>query len=364
LIFMMVVSTRDSIAYMVNDVIFDILGADATFVLERNYRMNAIEELVMAHPEVTAVESWALVNPSVRPAGQEKSDDDENALLFGVPLPTDMYGYQLRQGRWLDPQDNAAIVLSTRFAEDIGVDLGDWVTVQYDDKLAHDFQVVGLIYDPLFANSASIPRDVLLANLNIPGRASTLWIDVRSQDAAGQIATAKALRQYLEDNHIAVSPQRGVFGIGGDSTVETARTLISQFDFIVILLALMAIIIAVVGSIALSGSISLSVMERTREIGVMRAIGASSWDISRLFIGEGLILGWLSWLIALPLSVPAGKIMVIAIGQAFRQDYLYHYTPTGALVWLGIITILSVLASWVPARSATRISVHQSLAYQ
>lgn len=364
LIFMMVVSTRDSIVYMVNDVIFDILGADVTFVLERNYRIDMIEELVLSHPEVTAVESWALVNPSIRPSEQAKSDDDETAILFGVPLPTEMYGYQLRQGRWLDPHDNAAIVLTTRFAEDVGVKLGDWVTVQYTDNLSHDFQVVGLIYDPIFTNASAVPRDVLLTDFNLPGRAGTLWIDVCNQDAAGQIATAKALRQYLEDHQVTVSPQRGVFGIGGDATVETAQTLISQFNFIVILLALMAIIIAVVGSIALSGTISLSVMERTREIGVMRAIGASSWDVSRLFIGEGLILGWLSWLIALPLSVPAGKIMLTAISQAFKQDYLYHYTPTGALVWLGVITILSVLASWAPARSATRISVRQSLAYQ
>jgi putative ABC transport system permease protein len=62
--------------------------------------------------------------------------------------------------------------------------------------------------------------------------------------------------------------------------------------------------------------------------------------------------------------VPAGKIMLSAISQAFKQDYLYHYTPTGALIWLGIITILSILASWAPARSASRISVRESLAYQ
>ncbi len=364
LIFMMVVSTRDSIVYMVNDVIFDILGADVTFILERYQRIDTMEALMMAHPEVTGVELWALLNPTLRPAGQPESDDDETAILFGVPLPTQMYGYQLRQGRWLDPGDESAVILTTRLGEDVGVNVGDWVTMQYTDDLARDFQVVGLIYDPIFTNASAVPRDVLLTDLNIPGRAGTLWIDVRSQDAAGQIATSKALRQYLEDNHIQVSPQRGVFGIGGDATVETAQTLISQFNFIVVLLGLMAIIIAVVGSIALSGTISLSVMERTREIGVMRAIGASSWDVSRLFIGEGLILGWLSWLIALPLSVPAGKIMLTAISQAFRQDYLYHYTPTGALVWLGVITILSVLASWAPARSATRISVRESLAYQ
>ena len=66
----------------------------------------------------------------------------------------------------------------------------------------------------------------------------------------------------------------------------------------------MAVVIGAVGSIALSGALALSVMERRREIGVMRAIGASSWTIFRLFIGEGLILGWLSWLVALPVISP------------------------------------------------------------
>jgi len=105
-------------------------------------------------------------------------------------------------------------------------------------------------------------------------------------------------------------------------------------------------------------------MERTREIGVMRAIGASSWSIFRLFIGEGLILGWLSWLIALPLSIPAGRLMIYALGQAFGLEMIYKYTPTGAIMWLIIITFLSVVASWLPARGATRISVRESLAYQ
>jgi len=106
------------------------------------------------------------------------------------------------------------------------------------------------------------------------------------------------------------------------------------------------------------------VMERRREIGVMRAIGASSWTIARLFIGEGLILGWLSWLIALPLSIPAGKGMVEAIGAAFQIDIIYNYTLVGAVLWFLIITVLSIIASWLPAHGASRISVRESLAYQ
>jgi putative ABC transport system permease protein len=105
-------------------------------------------------------------------------------------------------------------------------------------------------------------------------------------------------------------------------------------------------------------------MERRREIGVMRAIGASSWTIFRMFIGEGILLGWLSWLIALPLSLPAGRLMVQTLGAAFNLDIVYQFTPTGPILWLGIITILSILASGLPARGATRISVRESLAYQ
>jgi putative ABC transport system permease protein len=96
----------------------------------------------------------------------------------------------------------------------------------------------------------------------------------------------------------------------------------------------------------------------------MRAIGASSWTIFRLFIGEGITLGWLSWLIAVPLVVPAGRIMVQALGEAFQIELIYKYTPMGMIVWFIIITILSILASWLPARGATRISVRESLAYQ
>jgi putative ABC transport system permease protein len=119
-----------------------------------------------------------------------------------------------------------------------------------------------------------------------------------------------------------------------------------------------------VGAIGLSGALALSVLERRREIGVMRAIGASSGTIAFLLIGEGLTMGLLSWLIALPLSIPAGYLMSQALGIALQGEIVFFYTPAGAIYWLVIITVLSIIASWLPARSATQISVRESLAYQ
>ena len=64
------------------------------------------------------------------------------------------------------------------------------------------------------------------------------------------------------------------------------------------------------------------------------------------------------------LSIPAGYLMAQGLGAALQGEIVYNYTPTGALYWLGIVTLLSIAASWLPSRSATLISVQESLAYQ
>ncbi|UCD42930.1 MAG: FtsX-like permease family protein, partial [Chloroflexota bacterium] len=195
------------------------------------------------------------------------------------------------------------------------------------------------------------------------GRSQSVWIQTWEEDPQKQIAIARNLREFYEQNNVEISAVRGFFGMG-DSTTEMATAVIGQMNFLLILLSVMALVIGAVGSIALTGALSLSVMERRREIGVMRAIGASSWTIFRLFIGEGLLLGWLSWLIAFPLSIPVGRIMSQAIGSVLETDFFYTFSPSGPILWFAIITVLSIIASWLPARGATKISVQESLAYQ
>jgi putative ABC transport system permease protein len=363
LVFMMVISVRDSVVYTVKDVLFAILNANITLVFQNAERIDHVEHVTMQYPGIKAVEMWGLSGPTIRPRGKKASDDDKQMTMFGVPLPTELYGYQLRAGRWLQQGDNYAMVLNQKLAKDIGVTVGDWVTVKYGNKNERDWQIVGLVFDPILTQSGSVPRGPMLNDLGTIDRAPAIWIQTEQTGVAAESAIAKGLRKYYTDLGIKVAATRGIFGMG-DSTAESAAALINQFNFLVVLLAIMAVLIGAVGSIALSGALALSVMERRREIGVMRAIGASSWSIFRLFVGEGLILGWLSWLIAFPIAIPAGKLMVYALGQAFNLEIVYHYTSAGQVLWLAIITILSILASWLPARGATRISVRESLAYQ
>jgi putative ABC transport system permease protein len=130
------------------------------------------------------------------------------------------------------------------------------------------------------------------------------------------------------------------------------------------MLMMMTILMAVVGSIGLSGTLSINVIERRREIGVMRAVGASSRDVAFVFTGEGLMLGLTSWLFALPLGLGAAPAFVLALGKVIDFPAEYYAATHGVWIWLGIVVVLSVVASWVPARRATRISVNESLAYE
>ena len=119
-----------------------------------------------------------------------------------------------------------------------------------------------------------------------------------------------------------------------------------------------------VGSFGLSGMRSINVLERRREIGVMRAVGASSADVAFIFVGEGLLLGVLSWVAAVPISLFAGRYFVDALGVVIDFPAVYHYSLQGVWIWLGIVLALALLASWLPARRATQISVRESLAYE
>jgi putative ABC transport system permease protein len=172
---------------------------------------------------------------------------------------------------------------------------------------------------------------------------------------------AETLEANLEQRGIEVAPSSTF----GEKTIAGITDGAGEgFAIILQLLAVMALVIALVGGVGLSGILSLSVLERRREIGVMRAIGASSWQVIRLFVGEGVLLGLLSWLIALPLSIPiAYGFTTQGLSIALNQQLAYQFTPTGAILWLVIITMLAMVASAIPARGAARISVRESLAY-
>jgi putative ABC transport system permease protein len=131
------------------------------------------------------------------------------------------------------------------------------------------------------------------------------------------------------------------------------------------LLLFLALLTALVGSIGLTGTMSLNVMERTREIGVLRAIGAADRILMRMVLIEGALIGLLSWLLASLAAFPISILMSNAISQSlFGGSTDFGFTPIGFAIWLAAVIILSVLASVMPARNAARLTIREVLSYE
>ena len=361
-IFIMIIGTQESFTYTFSDLLFSIQRFNVAFTFEQPERIEEVEALTLAQPGVKAVEMWGLSSPKMWLVSRGKSNDDQTLQLFGIPLPTKLYDPHITAGRWLQPGDTYDLVLNQRLANKAGVKVGDKVILDHGPYGKSEWLVVGLFLDPLFVRSAYAPRDTQLRVIRSFNRASTLWVQTTRTDAAGELAMAQTLTQDFEQRKFKLDTQGVLFG--RNTSAQLIELVLQNFTALVVLLGAMAVLIGVVGGVALSGILSLNVLERRREIGVMRAIGASSLSISAMFIGEGVLLGWLSWLIAVVLSLPAGYGFTQVLAAVADNDIIFKYTPTGALYWLVMVTIIAVIASWFPARQATRISVRESLAYQ
>jgi putative ABC transport system permease protein len=127
----------------------------------------------------------------------------------------------------------------------------------------------------------------------------------------------------------------------------------------------MALLTASVGSMGLAGTMGMNVLERTREIGIMRAIGAVDSVIMRTIIVEGVVIGSLSWLLGAILSFPFTYLLSGIVSMAiFNSPIAVHFTFLGYVIWLGVVLILSALASILPAQNAARLTIREVLAYE
>jgi len=188
-------------------------------------------------------------------------------------------------------------------------------------------------------------------------RCGKLIVATEQHDEAGVMRATTALEDYLEHRGVQVN------SIMAMSTERAEGE--AFFGAIIFLLLVMALMLAIVGGLGLMGTMSINVLERTREIGVLRAIGAPNKGVARVFIREGIAIGLISWLFGAMLAYPLGKGLSDAVGLAVMGIPLnFSYSIIGLWVWLVPVVILSAVASFIPARNASRLTVREVLAYE
>ncbi|MEA4909642.1 MAG: FtsX-like permease family protein [Chloroflexi bacterium] len=332
--------------------------ADVNVTLKRPYRVDQIQQILAGTPGMQKLEGWAAAR------GEMLDDDDkvlESMSMLAPPIDSQMVIPVVIEGRWLVDGDHNAIVLSELFNSRFpDLHVGDTIRVDVNGRKT-EWVVVGFFQ---FAGKSGgylsyTPFDALADAMRLPGRALTFRVlgDHPNMTKAEQEAIGREIETRLKSMDIEVQEV-----MPGQSLGTTAS---EGFDALTAFLMFLAILTALVGSIGLAGTMSMNVMERTREIGVMRAIGASNPVLMRMVIVEGVLIGILSWIIGVLLAFPISKIMSDSVSMAiFDTPSTVGYTPTGFLIWLALVIVLSVLASVTPARNAARLTIREVLAYE
>ncbi|NCC33375.1 MAG: ABC transporter permease, partial [Chloroflexia bacterium] len=189
------------------------------------------------------------------------------------------------------------------------------------------------------------------------GRVDTLRIATTGHDAAAHAAATMAVEQRLNERGYDVRLIR--------SRTEDRDILSERFNVLTGVLSLMAAIIGTVGGLGLAGTMSINVLERTRELGIMRAVGASDSAVQQMVFVEGITIGLLAWLIGTLLSFPMSYAMSYQLGMSLLNLPLtWTYAPLAVVAWLFIVLLIASVASYLPARKATRLTVREVLAYE
>jgi putative ABC transport system permease protein len=279
--------------------------------------------------------------------------DGAPLTLLSPPANSSMARYPLVDGRRLRPDDTNAIVLDHGFVETRpDVTVGGTLTANIDGA-AQTFEVVGSVRQIADRGIGYLPA----ARLDELPTATTLVRIAATSDMGTLDALARDAEQALATQGFA------------SAAISTATDQRQVYDdhwiLIVGMLIAMAALVAAVGGIGMASTMSLNVIERRREIGVMRAVGAGTWTVLQIVLVEGLLIGLLSWLVALALSLPLTLLVGNTIGQLMIQTPLQlAISPAGVAIWFAIVSLVATIASAIPALEASEQPVHQVLAYE
>jgi putative ABC transport system permease protein len=341
--------------------------ADRHYDLEIRFNsptsVEQIDSLLANIPGVEKSESWNVV-----PAALDRPDTLEivrtypdgghgSFSLRSMPLGSDLIATTLLDGRFLQAGDIDTVVLNQNAkALFPNAKMGDEIQLLIEGQ-PKTFHLVGVIRQILSPSAAYVLPETFSSAIGQPVElTNAVRIVMREHDKESIASATRDVEQALAVGNVTIK-----------TTISEAllgEAISGHVYIFIFALMLISTVMAVVGVLGLASSMGTSVVERTREFGVMRAIGARSRIILRNIISEGVFIGLMSWMIALPLSIPLSWGIGYMIGMmSFRSPLPLVISPTGLVIWFLVLIIGSIAASAYPAQQASRLTVRETLAY-
>jgi len=347
--FLAIQTTTYSVNRFIGD-LFSQYGADLfVFTGGQPQPLEQIRTQLLSVPNVAAVERfdnngvhsrWGIV------------------VLTGVEPDPKLYKRDVIRGRWFQPGEQDVVLINEQLQQKSGARVGDSIALSTATR-NQSWRVIGIIHDVNgglgTSGVAMTSYDNYLAFYELPADRARGFM-VGSADHAQPAVDETANRIDAALVREGLSPN-----------VTTAQQQVTrnqgQFQILYILLYAVAAIVALVGILGLFNTLTTSVLERRREIGILRSLGATGRRVAAVFWTEALALSALAWLLAIVVGIPASLAFVNLIA-AVLIPISFAFDPAALLAMLIFTFVIATVASFIPALSAARVRVVETLRYE
>ncbi|WIG61188.1 MAG: hypothetical protein OJF49_003936 [Ktedonobacterales bacterium] len=279
-------------------------------------------------------------------------------LLTGVEQDAQLYHHTIIAGRWFNPGEPNALVMSDNLATKTGLHVGDSITFSTSTDTV-TWHIIGEVHD--------VNGGLGLIGVGLTTIDNFNALQHAPSDLSGSFMIQAVDRSPAAVNQLANTLDSTLSAQGLNPSVSTAQQQIArnknQFQILYVLLYSVAAIVAMVGILGLFNTLTTSVLERRREIGILRSMGATGWRVAGVFWTEGLALSVIAWLVAVVIGIPAAYGFLGLISAALLP-IPFAFDPISLIVMLVFILVIATLASLIPALSAARVRIADTLRYE
>jgi putative ABC transport system permease protein len=308
----------------------------------------AADRLIRATPGVERAEPG--LRNEIRLGGRD-------AFVYGVG-PRTMFRYRLDSGRWLSAGDEASrarvAVLERGIARAEGIEEGDRVRLATGAGV-FGFHVVGIASNQQENGTvAFLPLATARSVLGSPDGVNSYWIRTTSDSKDLIDRTTTRIEDDLTARGYEVGSE--ITYVGEQDNVAANRTLTTS-------VAVLGFLVVAISLVGLVNAITMSVLERTREIGILRCVGARARDIRRIFATEGIVLALAGWLAGIPLGYAIDRLLVWLIRELIEVDIRVVFPAGHVAVALAGTLVLALVVMALPLRRAVSLKPGDALRY-
>lgn len=328
---------------------FDLEGGDIIVWSQGNQPLNAqAVDLIESVPEVE----------SAHPMVYSSVELDGERYVWGLPAES-TYDYDVIDGRWFTEQEAVAgsptAVIGEALAELTGIAVGDTVAVE-TRRGPLELEIIGI--DGQLVNDGQgmfLPYRTVLGYEGWDPGWGNHWVRTTDPSPATVEAAASGIHRVMQQNGYA---------IGSSLRYPDREENQAENRLIVTVVMTMGLPIVAIGMIGLVNSMTTSVLERTREIGILRSIGARRRDLRAMFRAEGVAIALIGWVLGIPAGYVLGRLIMWVLENEFHASFVFMFPLWPILVALAVTVVVSLLVLRLPLRRVIRMRPGDALRYE